>query len=84
MAASLGPTPQPPQPDSFQQAVQDAQKDYARLTHAHDIAWAVDLSMTVKFRCSCSADKERNAEAMVTHILTSIRNARGPVRAPRK
>ena len=84
MSISHGPEPTPPQPDTFEQAKEAAQKDYARLLRGHELTWSVDLSMSVLWRCSCSPEKARNAAAADSHILTVIRSTRGPVRAPRK
>jgi hypothetical protein len=75
----------PPQHDrSFGDAVEDAHKDYARLTHIHEFSWSVDLSGTVIWRCACSSSVPRNAASADTHILTEVRKARGPVRPPKR
>ena len=77
-------TPIPLQPDkSFDSAVQEAQRDYARLLHAHSPSWSINLSGSVVWRCGCSDSTARNAAAMDSHILTAVRNARGPVRRAR-
>lgn len=77
---SIGPTS--PQPDlTYGQAIELAQRDYARIMHVHDVSWQTDLACsTVFFRCSCD-DAARNPEAMRQHILTAVRKARGPVRS---
>ena len=79
-----GQPPTPQRPDTWADAVEAAQQDYARLTRGHEFSWSVDLSMGVLWRCSCSPDKPRNSGAADVHILTAIRSERGPVRAPRK
>ena len=84
MAAIPGPTPQPHRPDTWADAVEAAHQDYARLTRGHEFSWSIDLSMGVVWRCGCSPEKARNAAAADTHILTAVRAARGPVRAPKK
>ena len=78
MSVSYGP-PTPPQPDkTYSEAIQEAQRDFARLMHLHDINWQVDVSCTsVWMRCSCD-DKARNVTAMRDHILKVVHDARGP------
>ena len=72
--------PPPFQPDrTFQSAIADAQRDYARLLHAHSPSWEINLYGAVVYRCSCD-DKARNALALDAHILVAVKNARGPVR----
>jgi hypothetical protein len=85
MTAIYGPPP--PQPDddrSFGQAVDEAQKDYARLTHFHEFSWSIDLAGAVIWRCACSSSVPRNSMSANTHILQEVRKARGPVRPPQK
>jgi hypothetical protein len=86
MAVSYGPTP-PPQPNedrTFGAAVEDAQKDYARLTFAHEFSWSIDLSGGVIWRCKCSELVARNSMTANQHILQEVRKARGPIRPPTK
>ena len=76
-------THQPPpfQPDkTFNSAIEEAQRDYARLLLGHSPSWSVNLSGSLIWRCSCTETVPRNTAAMETHILTAIKNARGPVR----
>jgi hypothetical protein len=87
MTAIYGPKSEPPPPDadhSFGQAVDEAQKDYARLTYAHDFSWTVDLTGSVIWRCSCKPSEAHNSMTANAHILKEIRKARGPVRPPQK
>ena len=76
----------PPSPSdrSFGDAVEEAHKDYARLTHLHEFSWSVDLSGSVIWRCACSPAVPRNSTAADSHVLTEIRKVRGPVRPPSK
>lgn len=85
MSISYGP-PTPPQPrdQSFAEAVDLAQKDYARLLHLHSPVWSLDLAGEVRWRCDCSPDVPRNSAALDKHILTEVRRARGPVRPPKR
>jgi hypothetical protein len=77
------PTPQP-RDLAFSEAVDLAQRDYARLLHMHSPSWSLDLAGEVVWRCECSRDVPRNAAALDKHILTEVRRARGPVRGPTK
>lgn len=81
MSIDSGPSPQP---DSFKEAVKLAQRDFARLLHIHSPSWSLDLSGAVEWRCDCSPDVPRNAAALDRHILSEVRRARGPVRAPKR
>lgn len=67
---------------SMEQAVEQAQRDYARLLHIHDVSWETDLAASVVFRCTCSPGVSRSSSAIEAHIKTEIRRARGPVRPP--
>lgn len=64
------------------QAIEIAQRDYARLLHLHDVIWETDLVGAVLFRCSCSETTGRNAASLESHIKESIRKERGPTRPP--
>ena len=81
---SLGPTPPPPDDRSFREALDLAQKDYARLLHAHSPTWSLDLTGCVRWTCSCSEGTPRNAAALDSHILTVVRKVRGPIREPKR
>lgn len=78
-------SPQPPGHDlSYSEALKVAQVDFARLMHLHDVSWRVDVACsTVIFFCSCD-EGERNAAALAEHILKAVKEARGPVRGPKK
>jgi hypothetical protein len=85
MTAIYGPPPPPPDADqSFGQAIEEANKDYARLTYAHDFSWTVDLTGSVIWRCSCKPSEAHNSMSANAHILKEIRKLRGPVRPPQK
>ena len=71
--------PEHPQPDlSYDAALKQAQRDYARLMHLHDLSWRVDVDCTKLFvYCSCD-DIPRSPQAMQNHILDAVKQARGP------
>jgi hypothetical protein len=83
---SIGRNPPPP-PDSrtLKEAEQEAQRDFARLLHAHSPSWSIDIfTSIVRWTCSCESPGPRNAAAMDSHILAVVQKARGPVRGPQK
>jgi hypothetical protein len=71
--------PEHPQPDfTYDAALKQAQRDYARLMHLHDLSWRVDVACKrVYVHCSCD-DMPRTPSAVVDHILASVKSARGP------
>ena len=73
-------------PDLTLKEAQDAaQKDYARLLHEHSPSWTLDVfTATVRWWCTCNRPGPRNAAAMDSHIIDSVRAARGPTRPQRK
>jgi hypothetical protein len=88
---SIGHRPTPPEPAdpppdlTLKQAEQVAQRDYARLLHAHSPAWSIDIFCgLVRWTCSCDKPGPYNAAALDTHILKEVRDERGPVRPPTK
>ena len=85
MAASLGPTPQPrPPDDTYEAAIAQAKRDYARLLHLHSPYWRVDIECkTVEWACACD-DVPRNAAAMDSHIINAVNEARGPVKQKKR
>lgn len=76
----------PPDPHdlTLEQAVKEAQRDYARLLYLHSPTWSVNLYGTVEWSCTCASPGPRNAESNDRHLLESIRKVRGPTRGPRK
>lgn len=69
---------------SYGEALKVAQVDFARLMHLHDVSWRVDITCsTVIFYCGCD-DGQRNGAALAEHILKAVKEARGPVRGPKK
>lgn len=84
MPISYGRNPTPPPHDrSFAEAVDLAQRDYARLLHAHSPTWSLDLTGAVRWACSCSEGTPRNTAAIESHILAEVKRARGPIRDPK-
>ena len=69
----------PPSGDrTLKQAELEAQRDFARLAHVHDISWSIDIFHgLVRYACSCDG-RPRNAASLDTHILTKVKEARGP------
>ena len=84
MTAIHGPSESDPNDLTINQAIEAAQRDYARLLHAHSPSWSIDLTGHVRWTCSCSESSPRNAVALDTHILSEVKKARGPVRGPMK
>ena len=73
----------PLSPDkTWQDAINEAQRDYARLLHHHSPSWSIRLDGSVEWSCACDG-KARNALALDAHILVAVRQARGPVRRPK-
>ena len=75
---------QPLSPDTFTEAVDRAQRDYARLLYVHSPTWSLNLHGAVEWTCGCASPGPRNAEQNDRHLLEAVRKARGPVRPPRK
>lgn len=76
-------TSQPaPQPDTFDEAISRAQRDFARLLHYHSPSWELNLSGEVAWRCTCSLGTRRVGQAMDAHIKDVVRKERGPTRPP--
>jgi hypothetical protein len=71
-------------PDTFSEALEVAQRDYARLLYEHAPTWSLDLSGAVVWTCCCGSPGPRNAAANDQHIKESVRKARGPVRPPKR
>lgn len=87
MSLDYGPKPTLPSPSdlSLKEAEQEAQRDFARLLHAHSPSWSIDIFQgTVRWTCSCASPGPRNAAALDSHILAEVKKARGAVRPPTK
>ena len=67
---------------TYDSAIADAQRDYARLLHFHSPSWIIRLDGSVEWHCACDG-KARNALSLDAHILVAVRTARGPVRRPK-
>ena len=78
-----GPAPSPSD-RSFNDAITESQKDYARLAHIHTILWKFDLAGQLWMHCTCTEWVARTPASMESHIVTEIRRVRGPTRGPRK
>jgi hypothetical protein len=79
MVVNRGPSTSDPNDRTLKEAEQDAQRDYARLLHAHSPSWSIDIfAGIVRWSCSCDHPGPRNAAAMDKHILEAIRAERGP------
>ena len=83
MTANYGP-PTQSSDRTFRAAVDDAQRDFARLLHEHSPTWSLDLLGMLRWTCTCPNPGPRNTAALETHILEAVRKARGPVRGPKK
>ena len=82
---TLNQSSQLPSPDdTFTEAVDRAQRDYARLLYEHAPTWSIDLTGTFCWTCSCASPGPRNAEALERHLKEAVRKARGPVRPPKR
>jgi hypothetical protein len=84
VSAIHGPPQRDPDDLTISEALERAQKDYARLLHLHSPSWQIDLTGAVRYYCSCSESTPRNADALDRHILEAVRTERGPVRPPQK
>lgn len=83
MSVSHGPTPRPPNDRSFEQAQQDAQRDFAWLFREHEIHWEIDL-FTSKGRYLCGCDnRPRSHQELDDHIRGTVLKARVPPRTKR-
>ncbi len=77
--------PRSPNDRSLKEAEEEAQRDFARLLHAHSPSWSLDIfTGMVRWTCSCPSPGPRNAAAMDTHILAEVKKARGAIRPPQK
>jgi hypothetical protein len=65
---------------SLKQAEQEAQRDFARLAHLHDISWSVHVfEGTIRFYCACSG-RPFTAVKLDKHLLEMATAARIPKR----
>jgi len=83
MTLNSGPPPSPSD-RSFKDAVDEAQRDYARLLYVHSPTWRINTAGTVEWVCGCPSPGPRTAEQNDRHILEAVRKVRGPVRPPKR
>lgn len=83
MSLSTGPIP-PPRDRSFIDAVDEAQRDFARLLYVHSPTWRINTAGMVEWVCTCPSPGPRTCEANDNHIKEAVRKARGPVRPPKR
>lgn len=76
-----GPTPPQPEPlDTYDAAVVEARKDFARLARGHVLFWQLDPNGALYIVCSCD-DRRRTLTGIEGHIREAIRKLRGPVKS---
>jgi hypothetical protein len=74
-----------PGPDrTFSAALDEANRDWHALSQSHHPTWTLDYHGMVVWWCSCPKSGPYNSKALDSHILTVTREARGPVRPPKK
>lgn len=73
--------PTHPNDYSISEALEAANRDYARLRQIHQIDWQFDISGAVRYVCSCPEAKARTSTQMDAHIAKEVRLARGPVKS---
>ena len=70
--------PSDPNDYSITDALVLANRDYARLTHLHQLSWQLDQDR-LSFVCACD-QRRRPINAIENHIRVAVRASRGPAR----
>jgi hypothetical protein len=77
--------PPAPSPDrTYTDAVDEAQRDFARLLYQHSPTWRITTDGMVEWVCTCGSPGPRDSVQIERHIKEAVRKVRGPTRPPKR